>query len=224
MTREPAEVLPEEIGQFLHGETLDRRESSWSSFLARHNRLLLKVAHTVAPTREDAMDAYAAVLEQLREHDGRRLRTYQADGRSKFTTWLVVVARRICIDFLRRKYGRLLPQTRRARAAARSSRLALSELLGAQLEVSSLADESAVSPEDAIRSDELRARLEAAIRELTHDERLLLKLRFEDDLSASAIAKLIGSPTPFHVYRKLNALLAALRARLAKVGVVSAEP
>ena len=170
------------------------------------------------------MDAYAAVLEQLREHDGRRLRTYQADGRSKFTTWLVVVARRICIDFLRRKYGRLLPQTRRARAAARSSRLALSELLGAQLEVSSLADESALSPEDAIRSDELRARLEAAIRELTHDERLLLKLRFEDDLSASAIAKLIGSPTPFHVYRKLNALLAALRARLAKVGVVSAEP
>ena len=91
--REPTDVLPDEIANFLRGETHDTREGSWSSFLARHNRLLLRVAYAAAMNREDAMDAYAVVLEQLREHDGRRLRAYRADGRSKFTTWLVVVAR-----------------------------------------------------------------------------------------------------------------------------------
>jgi len=222
--REPTEILPDEIATFLHGETRDTREDSWGTFLARHNRLLLRVAYTVAPNREDAMDAYAIVLEQLREHDGRRLRSYRADGRSKFTTWLVVVTRRICVDFLRQKYGRYVPASRRNGNVERSTRLALVELVGADVDAGIVSDDNAVPPDGQLRKQELDARLEDAVRDLSNDDRLLLKLRFEDDLSASAIARLIGSPTPFHVYRRLNAVLAELRARLSSHGVESAEP
>jgi len=222
--REPTDILPDEIARFLHGETHDSREDSWSSFLARHNRLLLRVAYAAAPNREDAMDAYAIVLEQLREHDGRRLRSYRADGRSKFTTWLVVVARRICVDYLRQKYGRYVPASRRNGNGERSTRRALVDLVGVEVDPAIVADDNAVPPDGAVRSQELNASLDDAVRGLSNDDRLLLKLRFEDDLSASAIARLVGSPTPFHVYRRLNAVLAELRARLSSRGVESAEP
>ena len=222
--REPTEILPDEIVNFLHGETRDTRENSWSSFLARHNRLLLRVAYVAAPNREDAMDAYAVVLEQLREHDGRRLRAYRADGRSKFTTWLVVVARRICVDYLRQKYGRYEPASKDAANVDWTSRRALAELVGSEVDPSGIADDNAVLPDEALRTEELSARLEGAVRELSNDDRLLLKLRFDDDLSASAIARLVGLPTAFHVYRRLNGLLAQLRARLSARGIESAEP
>jgi RNA polymerase sigma factor (sigma-70 family) len=222
--REPTEILPDEITNFLHGETRDTREDSWSSFLARHNRLLLRVAYAAAPNREDAMDAYAVVLEQLREHDGRRLRMYRADGRSKFTTWLVVVARRICVDFLRQKYGRYEPASTGPGSVDRSSRLALVQLVRGEVDAAAIADDNTGLPDGSLRTQELSARLEEVVRELSNDDRLLLKLRFDDDLAASAIARLIGSPTAFHVYRRLNGLLAQLRARLSARGVESAEP
>jgi len=222
--REPTEILPDEIVNFLHGETHDTREDSWSFFLARHNRLLLGVAYAAALNREDAMDAYAVVLEQLREHNGRRLRAYRADGRSKFTTWLVVVARRICVDYLRRKYGRYEPASKDAANVDRTSRLALVQLVGSEVDPTSIADDDAALPDEALRAQELGARLEAAVRELSNDDRLLLKLRFDDDLSASAIARLVGLPTAFHVYRRLNSVFAQLRARLSARGIESAEP
>ena len=222
--REPTDILPDEIANFLRGETHDTREGSWSSFLARHNRLLLRVAYAAAMNREDAMDAYAVVLEQLREHDGRRLRAYRADGRSMFTTWLVVVSRRICVDYLRQKYGRYEPASRGAANVARASRLALVELVGGDVDPASIADDKAALPDGALRTHELSARLEGALDELSDDDRLLLKLRFDDDLSASAIARLVGLPSAFHVYRRLNGLLAQLRAELSAHGVESAEP
>ena len=43
-------------------------------------------------------------------------------------------------------------------------------------------------------------------------------------IAGSEIAKLLRYPTPFHVYRMLNTLLAELRRRLAATGVAGAEP
>ena len=55
--------------------------------------------------------------------------------------------------------------------------------------------------------------------DLTPRERLLLALRFEDELSASRIASVLELPTPFHVYRYLNAVLSRLRAALVQRGL-----
>jgi DNA-directed RNA polymerase specialized sigma subunit len=55
------------------------------------------------------------------------------------------------------------------------------------------------------------------------EDRLLLKLRFDDGLSAPEIARLLGFPTPFHVYRRLNALYARLRGGLRERGIEEGE-
>jgi hypothetical protein len=49
-------------------------------------------------------------------------------------------------------------------------------------------------------------------------------MRFEHDLPVREIARLLRYPTPFHVYRTLNALLAELRLALRGRGVRDTEP
>jgi hypothetical protein len=42
----------------------------------------------------------------------------------------------------------------------------------------------------------------------------LLRLRFEQDLTAREMATVLGLPSPFHVYRRLDAIFRALRMAL----------
>jgi len=76
-----------------------------TSFAATHTHLL-HTARTRHPDYDTAMDGYADVLEALRRDDFRRLRGCAADGRSKFTTWLMVVTRRLLLDSPRRPPSR----------------------------------------------------------------------------------------------------------------------
>ena len=168
------------------------------------------------------MDGYAHVLERLREHDCRRLRGYAPDGRTKFTTWLVVVARRLCLDFHRHRYGRSDDPAPDA-LAAHAARRRLADLVAGAIEPEQLAA-SAADPASALQAEELHRALGAATARLGATDRLLLKLRFDDDLSAREIAGLLALPTPFHVYRRLNALLQELRRVLQQRGIHEAEP
>jgi len=102
-----ADAPPPELVGLLNASDPAAREVAWASFVKSHSRLLLHVARSIGRDYDAAMDAYAYLLELLRADDCRRLRAYAADGRSKFTTWLVVVARRLCLDHLRHRYGRL---------------------------------------------------------------------------------------------------------------------
>jgi len=63
--------------------------------------------------------------------------------------------------------------------------------------------------------------LSATLERLPSRDRLLLALRFEDDQPAATIARLLGFPTPFHVYRHLNGLLRRLRGELRQRGIDS---
>ena len=67
----------------------------------------------------------------------------------------------------------------------------------------------------------LQLALLAEIEGLDAADRLLIKLRFEDGLSAKDIASLTRSATPFHVYRRLNRILATLKRGLVARGVES---
>ncbi len=168
------------------------------------------------------MDGYAYVLERLRADQCRRLREYTPDGHTKFTTWLVVVARRLCLDLLRHRYGRSDDPAPDA-AAARAARRRLVNLVAGETEPEQLAALGADAA-SALQADELHRALDAVTAGLPAADRLLLKLRFDDDLSAREIAGLLDLPTPFHVYRRLNALLGELRRVLRKHGIDEAEP
>lgn len=215
-----AAALPLPLSRLLDASDGATREQAWGEFVAEHSRLLIRVARSVNADHDALMDAYAHVLERLRAEDYRRLREYAPDGRTKFTTWLVVVARRLCLDWFRRRYGRPAPAAVSADPAGqRRTRRRLVDLIGG-------ADPDQIAAPAAtpsVERDEVRGALATVTARLSPDDRLLLKLRFDDGLSAPEIARLLDLPTPFHVYRRLNTLLAELRRSLRGLGIEGAE-
>jgi RNA polymerase sigma factor (sigma-70 family) len=221
--------LPRELSRLLDARTSDRADTAWDEFVAIHSRLLLHVVRLLTNDRDAAMDAYTRVLERLRENDFHRLRAYVPDGRSRFTTWLVAVVRRLCLDWHRERFGRARPEgsTQAREAHERRRRLAsLARDTGVE-ELGEAADAAIAEmegPDERLRMLELSAALDAALATLAPAEQVLLRLRFDDGLSAQQIARALHYPSPFHVYRRINALLAQLRATLQARGIESSIP
>ena len=217
-------AVPQLLTRLLEAADTPARDSAWTLFVAEYSRLLLYVARKLTPDYDTAMDAYAFVLEKLREQDLRRLRGYAADGRGKFTTWLVVVSRRLCLDFHRHRYGRAVHSEDASDADARAARRRFVDLTLAQVDDTLVSRASDADPDGELRRGELERALDTAVTELPAPDRLLLSLRFHDGLSGAEIASLLHFASPFHVYRRLNHLLAGLRQRLARLGVQSSVP
>ena len=218
---EPA--VPEVLERLLVAADESARDEAWRRFVDEYSRLVLYVARRHAPDYDTSMDAYAFVLEKLREQECRRLRGYAADGRGKFTTWLVVVSRRLCLDFHRHRYGRAPADATDNVDDNRAARRRLVDLTTTGVDAA-LASPSSDDPDGNVRRVELERALESAMTGLPAPDRLLLTLRFHDGLSGAEIASLLHFASPFHVYRRLNHLLAALRERLVRLGVRSPIP
>ena len=221
--------LPRELARLLDARTSVRADAAWDAFVAVYSRLLLHVVRAMTSDRDAAMDAYARVLERLREDDFHRLRAYVPDGRSRFTTWLVAVVRRLCLDWHRERFGRARAEdSARAREAherrRRLASLALDAGVDELTETADAATTEADGPEERLRILELSGALDAALAALAPADQVLLRLRFDDGLSAQQIARTLHYPTPFHVYRRINALLAQLRATLRARGIESSIP
>ncbi|HVF40660.1 MAG TPA: sigma-70 family RNA polymerase sigma factor [Gemmatimonadaceae bacterium] len=197
-------------------------DDAWADFLAEFSTLLLHVARSVSSGRDQAMDAYAHLLDQLRKDHCKKLHGYAIDPNTRFTTWLVVVSRRACVDFHRTRYGRSRPEDSSSSKDRRALRRKLEELTGAPDDLSFVIDESGASPDRRILDHELVSGLQDALDSLAPADRLLLALRFEEDLSASEIAKIMVFPSQFHVYRRLNSVLASMRVALRTRGIESA--
>lgn len=215
-------AAPPELRDLLQAGSPAAREEAWARFAARFSPLLLHTARTVAREHDRAMDAYAHLLEQLHEDDGRRLTQYQEDTGAQFTTWLVIVARRLCIDFLRQRYGRA--PTAPSRQEDHATRRRLEDLVAVEIgEMAALAEPRA-GPDETLRRRDRDDALRTALDQLPPAHSLLLRLRFEDGLPVREIAKLLHYPSPFHVYRTLNSVLAGLRWKLSAQGIAEAEP
>ena len=201
---------------------------AWREFVGTYSTLLLQVARSTATSRDAAMDTYTFVLEQLREHKCRRLRAYAARDGARFSTWLLVVAKRLCVDFHRRRYGRPQGATEgqpyEPASVERAVRRRLVDLTAEAIDPDTIADADARGPEAELRRGQLRRALAVALDRLEPADRLLLALRFEDQRSAADIARAMKFPTPFHVYRRLNKLLEELREALQARGIDGPAP
>lgn len=221
--------LPDELRELLAAPG-DENGDAWEAFVERYSRLLLHTAHDAASHYDQAMDRYAYVLERLREDDCRRLRAYSSNGGGSFATWLVVVARRLCEDLRRRRYGR--PQRgidregngdRHSRGGAGTAgtlfalRRRLVEMAGEELDPGRTPHPRA-NPERDLCEAELYAALDSALESLDERDRLMIKLRFEHELTAREIARMMEMPTQFHVYRRLRSRLKTLRRILEEMG------
>jgi RNA polymerase sigma factor (sigma-70 family) len=222
--------LPRELSRLLAAQTPARADAAWDDFVGAHSRLLLHVVRSLTNDRDAAMDAYTRVLERLREDDYRRLRAYVPDGRSRFTTWLVTVVRRLCLDWHRERFGRVRTEESTDAREARERRRRLNTL-AVDVGLGELTDavdaetrESEDGPEERVRALELRDALDAALATLSPSDQLLLRLRFHDGYSAQQIARALHYPTPVHVYRRLNARFTLLRATRRARGIESPVP
>jgi RNA polymerase sigma factor (sigma-70 family) len=218
---------PAELTALLAATGTEARETAWADFLAKYSRSILQTVYSRCSSYDSAMDRYAYILEKLKDDDCGRLRRYVADGRAEFSTWLAVVTRRLCEDFRRHRYGRPQTLSKEGEERARkefSVRRLLAQLAGTDGDWSRIAEPSGPNPELGLRETELHELLVAALSELDARDQLLLRLRFEYDLTAKQIASLMGYPTPFHVYRRLRSRLGSLRQALRAQGVHDAAP
>jgi RNA polymerase sigma factor (sigma-70 family) len=198
-------------------------ERAWAAFLDEQSELLIRVARSVGGSHDAVMDRYAFILDALRKDDCRRLRAFLPDGQRKFTTWLIVVVRRLCRDEHRHRYGR--PQGESPASVERhQARRKLVDLIGDELAVASLPASGSDDPDLGLRREELTAALSGALERLTPSERLLLRLRFEEGLSVPEIARTTSAGSPFPVYRRIDAILRCLRDALHAAGVEDSVP
>lgn len=219
--------MPRELARLLDAAQGPEREKAWQELVDRHSRLILSTVRAVSSQYDEAMDHYAFVLEGLSRDDYQRLRTYAQTGGGRFEAWLVVVTRRLCIDYRRSRYGRVKRTDRQEdpddEQRARERRR-LIDLVTEELDIARTADRTTVNPEQDVRRRQLEMALQQAMGSLSGRDRLLLRFRFEDGRSAREIADAMGFPSPFHVYRRLKKVLDELRVRLREQGVSDSLP
>jgi RNA polymerase sigma factor (sigma-70 family) len=205
----------------LDAETEGVDDHTWSTFLQKYSHVLLHVARARGSSYDAVMDRYEYMLSQLRKQNYRRLRAYRTDDKAQLVTWLFVVARRLCIDYERTRYGRAKPEPEEetpSQEVARSARRRLADLMVEQLTPEALPD-SSPNPVDRVCQRETQEALEKALGSLSSEDQLLITLRFIDNISVREVTRLLRYRSPFQVYRKLKALLARLRATLEAEGI-----
>jgi RNA polymerase sigma factor (sigma-70 family) len=215
-----AMAAPLVLGDLLRASDSVEREAAWEALISRHTRLLLAVARSFRGGHDEAMERYAYILGKLRESDFHRLRTFDASVGASFSTWLTAAARRLCFDHHRSLYGRQRPAIATDRSESlRLFRRSLIDSIGAEIDADLLPDSTTLPADAQSVLAERNALLAAELSRLSPRERLLLALRFQDGLSASHVGRIVGLPTPFHVYRQLNGILARLRTALTARGL-----
>jgi len=98
--------LPLTLSRLHSARDSAERDAAWAEFIALHSDVVLHACRSLIRDHDAAMDSYAFALEALRENGYRRLCAYMPDGKTKFSTWLLVVTRRLVLDYYRHRYGR----------------------------------------------------------------------------------------------------------------------
>lgn len=199
------------------------QERAWTGFLAAYSDIILYVARALGGDHDAIMDRYAFALDALRRDDCRRLRGYASDGRASFSTWLAIVVRRLCLDEYRSRYGRA-QGAGEASAEQRAARRNLTDLVSTELGIELVETSAEQAPDAVLGRRELREALGRALGLLDPSDRLILRLRFEDDLSVPEIARVLAQGSPFRIYRRLDKVLAMVRSSLTAVGIDDGVP
>ena len=83
-------------------------QSAWDLFAERYRQLILATIRRLVSGRDDVMDVFSMVCQELTANDFARLRRYsdQSARAARVSTWLVAVVRNLTVDWLRQRDGR----------------------------------------------------------------------------------------------------------------------
>ena len=147
-------------------------ESAFEQLMLLHQKPVYNICYRMAGNADDALDLSQEVFLKL----WRTLEQYQFDA--AFSTWLFRLTSNVCIDFLR--------------AARRHLVVPISGLDADGEEYTLDAPDPAKLPEEELLAREEREELRAAMDLLAPEQRLILSLRVENDLSYTDIAAVLG--------------------------------
>jgi RNA polymerase sigma factor (sigma-70 family) len=255
---------------------------AWAEFLEVYSPLILQVVHHFEIEEDRADECFLFVCEQLSTNGCRRLRRFQTAGPAKFSTWLRVVARNLCLDWRRKEVGRprvlrsvsrlgVLDQhvadcvyergmsLRETLLSLQACHPTLTEeqladslqrvrkslsprqlwLLGRRhTKLRSLERDSATGdglvetqiadpepgPEALAEVAERRSALTCALSRLDKDERLLLRLRYEEGLTLDQVSRLAGLGNAQRADRRIKEILTRLREEMGEAENRSGRP
>jgi len=218
---EMADQLPRRLSDLLDAPGPDARSSPWEAFVGEYSKILIQAVRTGSRSYDETMDRYAYVLGKLQADGCRRLRGFSATGRGEFTTWLFVVARRLCVDHHRHRFGRpkKASDSQEGTHPEWAARHRLANLISEELDLDRFPDLVNPDPETEAWLAERRQALVAALACLEARDQLLITLRFVDELSVREITGVMSFRSPFQVYRRLNKILSGLQSRLQGQGI-----
>ncbi len=86
---------------------LQNKDEGWKTFLEQHNRLIMTVINEHVQDHDEAMEIYTFLLDKLKVNNCKKLTSYYAKFLNyNFETWIAVVVRNCCIDWIRKEKGR----------------------------------------------------------------------------------------------------------------------
>jgi RNA polymerase sigma factor (sigma-70 family) len=258
----------ESIGSLLVQLSSGRADLAWADFLKRHSPLIMQAARQFASGAEQASDCFLFVCEGLSDNRFRRLRSFRPEGPAGYRTWLKAVVANLCIDWRRKRDGRVRPFAAvaglppfeqavyrqiflRGMSRTECQRALATQFPGVTLEQVAAANaqlfkqlssrqrwqlghrsRGSVSLEDATSSDDegpgvqpedpgpgpeqlagewmSRDAINEALQRLAPRQRLLLRLRFVEDLTLDEVARLVGLPDPYRAHREIQAAIEEL--------------
>lgn len=157
---------------------IDGETGAWDTLVRCHLDLLYAlVAKILRPQLQfeadpEIEDVLQAVFTKLWAQDRRRLRAFQ--GRSKLSTWLVVIARREALDRLRSR-------------GIRERSKADFEIVTA----AAVSEEDGADPVDASERGEEREAVASALGKVPPRDRLLLQLIYAEECAYAEVARLL---------------------------------
>lgn len=173
----------------------DGDRDALAEIFRRYRRFVHAVAWKVTFDEDDALDVTQAVFLGLM----RKIGGYS--GRGEFRSWLAAVTTREALDLLRRGHRR--------ETAVEPERLA--RILEARSRGAGLS--GAADPREAIERSQRLARVEAAMGELSAQQRAVLALHVSHDLAPREIGARLGIP-PKQVSGQIRRSIVKLRASL----------
>jgi RNA polymerase sigma factor (sigma-70 family) len=179
---------------------------AWQKFILQYSNYIYHAVIKYTDDYDEKMAIYLHILEKLHENGFERLRSFAF--KSKLSTWLTVVSRRLALDFLRSRYGRDF-SLKKIRVVSIDAEPGYLKLLA---DTATPENEMAASEQQEQRK-RLESDLHLALVALSDQERMAVQLVYFQGLKIKDVGKLLKRPS---AYKFLGRALQKIKAEMEK--------